>query len=145
MEPFILWYEKHDKIILVLEYDPIKNTDIVFKPQSITISFDIGDKTIIHFHKELELFSYIDTVNSNFIEKRNKIVITLDKSINVSWNQLSKHKDNKIKIDWENWTFIDDPPNNLFEIPNLLNTANTSESTESLINSIELSDSDYSD
>ena len=145
MEPFILWYEKHDKIILVLEFAPIKNTDIVFNTKSITISFDIGDNTQVHFYKELELFSYIDVVKSSFIEKSNKLEITLEKSINVSWKQLTKKKDNKIQIDWSNWTFIDDPPDNLFEIPNLSNTANALQSNEALINSMELSDSDHSD
>ena len=90
------------------------------------------------------LFSYIDVVKSSFVEKSNKLEITLEKSINVSWKQLTTQKDNKIKIDWSNWTFIDDPPDNLFEIPNLSNTTNTC-STETLINSIELSDSDHSD
>jgi len=145
MEPFILWYEKHDKIVLVFDYAPIKNTNVVFNPKSITVSFDIGDNKVIHFHKELKLFSYIDIVKSSFFEKSNKLEITLEKSINVSWRQLTTQKDNKVKIDWVNWTFIDEPPDNLFEIPSLSNTANISHSNENLINSIELSDSEHSD
>jgi hypothetical protein len=138
MEPFILWHEKNDKIILVLDYEPIKNTCITFNKSSVILSFDIGESNIIHFYKELELFSDIKHTHSYFIEKSNKIIITLVKLINNTWTSLTKHKDNKVKIDWTKWNYIDDMQDNLFKIPDLY----TKNNTDNLINSIELSDSD---
>ena len=91
MEPFILWHEKNDKIILVLDYEPIKNTCITFNKSSVILSFDIGESNIIHFYKELELFSDIKHTHSYFIEKSNKIIITLVKLINNTWTSLTKH------------------------------------------------------
>jgi len=141
MEPYIEWYEDSRQIFFRLEYSPIKNHEITIDNNSIDIYFEIGDTETIIFKKHLVLNAEIIKEKSSYklIKDQNnisKISFTLEKKYNISWENLSKEKDNKIKIDWANWKYIDD--SDVFEIPNLSHNLNKN----SLIDQFNLSDSD---
>lgn len=141
MEPYIEWYEDSRQIFFRLEYSPIKNYEITIDNNSIDIYFEIGDTETLIFKKHLVLNAEIIKEKSSYklIKDQNnisKISFTLEKKYNISWENLSKEKDNKIKIDWANWKYTDD--SDVFEIPNLSHNLNKN----SLIEQFNLSDSD---
>lgn len=141
MEPYIEWYEDSRQIFFRLDYSPIKNYEITIDNNSIDIYFEIGDTETLIFKKHLVLNAEIIKEKSSYKlikDQHNisKIIFTLDKKYNISWENLSKEKDNKIKIDWANWKYIDD--SDVFEIPNLSHNLNKN----NLIDQFNLSDSD---
>ena len=140
MEPYIEWYEDSRQIFFRLEYSPIKNYEITIDNNSIDIYFEIGDTETLIFKKHLVLNAEIikDKSSYKFIKDQNnisKISFTLEKKYNISWENLSKEKDNKIKIDWANWKYIEDEPDNCMFIPKL-------QTKDTITNKFELSSSD---
>ena len=142
MEPYIEWYEDSRQIFFRLEYSPIKNQEITIDNNYIYIYFEIGDTETIIFKKQLVLNAEIIKEKSSYklIKDQNnisKISFTLEKKYNISWENLSKEKDNKIKIDWANWNYNDVDNYNVFEIPNISHNSNKN----SLIQHFNISDS----
>ena len=140
MEPFIEWYEAYKNIHFKLDYSPITKHEINIHEDSIDIYFEIGNDEKIIFEKKIVLNAMINKEKSFYEVKgqqntNNKIIFTLEKKFNLPWNNLSKEKDNKIKIDWANWKYIEDEPDNSIFIPKL-------QTKDTISNHFELSDSD---
>ena len=153
MENYIKWYENDNKIIITIDTNDtndntnIENDLVIFYDDYIDIKFEsIINNSKQEFRKNLILYDLIDTKKS-YTKMTNKLQIFLIKNVNISWPSLTKEKDDRIKIDWANWKYIDDEPDHMFNISNSnsnfnFNSNSNYNTAKTFLDSLEMSDSD---
>ena len=98
--PSILWAQDRTHLFITIEIHNFKNQEIVFSNNNIKLDGSSGDRV---YEIVIDLHSEIDTEESDWSIKQNKVELNVKKSKNIYWQKLTKNKQNNIKIDWQRW------------------------------------------
>lgn len=98
--PSILWAQDRTHLFITIEIHNFKNQEIVFSNNNIKLDGSSGDRV---YEIVIDLHSEIETEESDWSIKQNKVELNVKKSKNIYWQKLTKNKQNNIKIDWQRW------------------------------------------